>query len=61
MHFRSVHLPDWPVGGRFLVTDGHHSFAIQPFVWLIPPASSPYLDVSEGIGLPKTDLLDCWP
>ena len=59
--FRSVHLPDEPVGGRFLVTDGQHGSAIHPYVWLVPPALSPYPDANEGTGLPDTDLMDCWP
>ena len=61
MHFRSIHLPDELVGGRFLAIDGQHDSAIQPYVWLVPPALSPYPDASEGIGLPETELLDCWP
>ena len=61
MHFRSVHLPHKPTGGRFLATDGQHGSAIQPSVWPVPLALSPYLDASEGTGLPETDLLDCWP
>ena len=60
MHFRSVHLPDEPASGRFLVADGQHGFAIQPSVWPVPLALSPYPEANKGTGLLETDLLDCW-
>ena len=61
MHFQSVRLLNEPAGGRFLVADGQLSSVIQPSVWSVPPALSPYPDASEGTSLPKTGLLDCWP
>ena len=61
MHFQSVRLPDEPAGSHFLVVDGQHGFAIQPFVWSIPPALPPYSEASKGTSVPETGLLDCWP
>ena len=61
MHFQSVRLPNEPAGGRFLASDGQHGSAIQPFVWHVPPALSPYPNASEGNGLLEADLPDCWP
>ena len=61
MHFQFIRLPNEPTSGRFLDADGQHDSAIQPYVWLIPPVLSPYLNANEGIGLLETDLLDCWP
>ena len=60
MHFRSVRLPNEPAGSRFLTTDGQHGFSIRPSVWLVPLVLPPYLDASEGFGLPETGLLDYW-
>ena len=59
MHFRSIHLPDEPAGSHFLTADSQHDSVIQPSVWPIPPALSPYPEASQGTGLPETDLLDC--
>ena len=61
MHFQSNLLLDEPVGDRFRATDGQHGSAIQPSVWSVLLALSPYLDANEGTGLLGTDLLDCWP
>ena len=54
-------LPDEPISDHFLVADGQHISAIQPSVWPVLPASSPYPDASEGTSLQGTDLLGCWP
>ena len=59
MHFRSVRLPDEPVGSCFPIADGQHDSTIRPFVWLVPPALPPYFGASEGIGLPGIDSLGC--
>ena len=61
IHFQSVLLPDEPVGNRSLAADGQHGYAIQPSVWPVLPALSPYPDAREGTSLPETSLLDCWP
>ena len=61
MHFQPNLLPNEPTGDRFLVVDGQHGSAIQPSVWHVLPASSPYPDASEGTGLQGTGLLGCWP
>ena len=61
MHFQPNLLPDEPSCDRFLAANGQHGSAIQPSVWPVLPASSPYLDASEGTSLQGTDLLDCWP
>ena len=61
MHFQSDLLPDDSAGDRFLRTDGQHGSTIQPFVWPILPAFSPYLDAGEGTGLLGTGLLDYRP
>ena len=58
MHFQFDLLQEEHVGDRFLVVDGHHSSEIQPYVWPILLALSPYLDANEGTGLPRTSLLD---
>ena len=44
-------LPDEPAGDRFLAVGGQHDSTIQPFVWHVLPASSPYPDASKGTGL----------
>ena len=59
MHFQPDLLPDEPVGNRFLTVDGQQGFAIQPSVWPVLPASSPYPDANEGSGLQGTGFLDC--
>ena len=61
MYFQPYLLPNEPTSDRFLTTDGQHDFAIQTSVWHVLPASSPYLDTSERIGLQGIGLLDCWP
>ena len=61
VHFLPNLLSNEPAGHRFLVVDGQHGSTIQPSVWPVLPASSPYPDSSEGIGLQGTGLLDCWP
>ena len=53
-------LPDEPTDNHSLVTDGQHVSAIQPYVWPVLSASSPYPDAREGTGLQGTDLLGCW-
>ena len=60
MHFQSD-LPDEPACNCFLIADGQHGSTIQPSVWHVLPALSPYPDANEGIGLPRTGLLDYWP
>ena len=61
MHFQSVLLPDEPTSNHFLTADGQYDSAIQSYVWPVPPTWSPYPDASEGTGLSKTGLLDCYP
>ena len=61
MHFQYVLIPYELAGDRFLATDSHHDSAIQPSVYLIPPALSPYPDASKETGLPGVDFLDWWP
>ena len=60
MHFQFDLLPNEPAGDRFLVANGQHGSAIQPSVWPIPPALSPYLDANKGTDLQETGWLDCW-
>ena len=60
MHFRSVRLPNEPIGGRFPTADGRHNSATQPSVWPAPPALPPYPGANEGIGLPGIDSMGCW-
>ena len=47
MRFHPDPLPYEPAGDRFHATDGQHGYAIQPSVWPILLASSPYPDASE--------------
>ena len=61
MPFHSDPLLDEPAGDRFLTADGHHGSIIQPYIWLVLPASSPYPDANDGTGLQGNDLLGCWP
>ena len=61
MHSQPDLLPDEPAGDRFLAADGQNDSVIQPSVWPVLLASSPYPDVSEGTGLQGIDLLGCWP
>ena len=61
MRFHPNPLSNEPAGDRFLTIDGQPSFAIQPSIWVVLPASSPYHGSSEGTGLQGTDLLGYWP
>ena len=61
MHFQLDLLPNEPTGDRFLAVDGQHGSAIQPYVWPVLLASSPYSNASKGTGLQGTGLLGCWP
>ena len=61
MHFQPDILPDEPVSDCFLTADGQHGSTIQPSIWPVLLASSPYPDASEGTGLQGTSLLDYWP
>ena len=60
MHFHPDLLPNKPAGDHSLATDGQHGSAIQPYVWPVLSALSPYPDAREGTGLQGTDLLGCW-
>ena len=42
----------------FHVAGAQRNFAIPSFSLLVPPASSPYLDANEGIGLQATESPD---
>ena len=59
MRFQPDLLPDEPTDDRFLTANGQHGFAIQPSIWSVLPASSPYSDASKGTSLQGTDLLGC--
>ena len=54
MHFHLDLLLYEAAGDRSLAADGQHGFAIQPSVWPILPASSPYPDAREGTSLQGT-------
>ena len=57
MHFHPNPLPNKPAGDHSLTADGQHNSVIQPSVWPVLPASSPYPNASEGTGLQGSDLL----
>ena len=59
MRFHPDLLPDELAGDCSLTVDGQHGSVIQPSVWPVLFASSPYPDTSEGTGLQGTDLLGC--
>ena len=61
VHFHPDPLPNELEGDRFLAADGQHGYAIQPSVWPVLLASSPYPDASKETGLQGSDLLGCWP
>ena len=61
VHFQPDLLPDEPASDHYLAIDGQQGSAIQPSVWPVLLALSPYPDVSEGTSLQGTGLLDCWP
>ena len=61
MHFHPDPLPNGSTGDRSPTTDGQHSPAIQPSVWLALLASFPYPNASEETGPQGTDFLGCWP
>ena len=61
MHFHLDPLPNEPVGGRSLATDGQHGSPIQPSIWPALLASSPYPDANEATNPQEADLLGCWP
>ena len=51
VHSHPVHPLGESAGARFSNADDQHGFAVQPSVWLVPPASPPYPGASEGTGL----------
>ena len=55
MHFHPNPLPNEPAGDCFVATDGQHGFAVQPSVWPVFLASSPYHDASEETSLQGND------
>ena len=59
MHFQSVHPLGESTGSRFVAAVNQHGSAFRPSVWPIPPASPPYLGVSEGTDLRGTDSFGC--
>ena len=47
MHFQPDLLPNELLGDLFLAAYGQHGSAIQPYVWHVLPASSPYPDAVD--------------
>ena len=59
MHFHPDPLPNEPAGDCSLVVNGQHDFTVQPSVWPVLLAWSPYPDASEETSLQGTYLLGC--
>ena len=59
MRFHPDLFPDELVGDHFLAADGLHGSAIQPYIWPVLLASSPYPETNEGTGIQGTDLMGC--
>ena len=61
MHYHPDPLLNEPAGDRSLAAEGQHGSVIQPYVWPILLASSPYHNANKETGPQGTNLLGCWP